>query len=405
MKIAFLLSKFPQISETFILSQITGLLDRGHEVDIFAAQTDSMVQGDITKYRLLDRTYLMHPPENKLIRLMDAAQRLARIPQGKLSLLRSLNVVKYGKKALTLSMLYAALPFLDKGPYEVIHCHFGPNGNLGIQLREIGVLKGKIVVTFHGHDVTSYPKTHGRHVYANLFRKADLITINSNFIRNKVKELGCNEDKIIKLPVGLKTSQFIFKKKETDSPAETKILTVGRLVEKKGIAYSIKAVSEVLKTHPNISYSIAGDGPLRKSLGELIVQLGVGSRVKLLGWKTQDEIRQLYAESHIFVLSSVTAQNGDQEGQGLVLQEAQAMGLPVIATLHNGFPDSVRPGKSAFLVPERDICALAERIAYLVDHPEVWPEMGRVGRRFVEEKFDSEKLNDALVGIYQRLLA
>jgi len=88
-------------------------------------------------------------------------------------------------------------------------------------------------------------------------------------------------------------------------------------------------------------------------------------------------MRHLYSESHIFILSSVTADNGDQEGQGLVLQEAQAMGLPVIATLHNGFPDSVINGKSAFLVPERDINALAERIEYLVEHPGLWPRWGR----------------------------
>jgi colanic acid/amylovoran biosynthesis glycosyltransferase len=405
MKIAFLLSQFPSISETFILNQITGLLDRGHEVDIFAATAASLVHADIEQYHLLRRTYYSNVPENKLVRLIGApGQILKNFSRKQLSLLRSLNVVKYGKRAVSLSLLYTAIPFLDKDPYDVIHCHFGANGNLGVQLREIGALKGKIVVTFHGHDVTSYPEIHGRNVYDDLFRKADAITVNSNFIGNKIKELGCKEDKIIKLPVGLKTSQFIFKTKKPDPRCETRILTVGRLVEKKGIEYSIKAVAEVLKTHPNVLYSIAGDGPLRRSLERLIVQLGVGDRVNLLGWKDQDEIRQLYSDSHIFILSSVTAENGDQEGQGLVLQEAQAMGLPVIATLHNGFPDSVLDGKSAFLVPEKDTYSLAERLRYLVQHPEVWPEMGGAGRRYVEEVFDSEKLNDSLVGTYRKLL-
>ena len=104
------------------------------------------------------------------------------------------------------------------------------------------------------------------------------------------------------------------------------------------------------------------------------------------------------------MLSSVTDSEGDQEGQGLVLQEAQAMGLPVVSTLHNGIPESVLDGQSAFLVPERDVEALAEKLSYLIEHPEVWPGMGQAGRTYVEEYFDLHKLNDQLVEIYQQLL-
>jgi len=126
--------------------------------------------------------------------------------------------------------------------------------------------------------------------------------------------------------------------------------------------------------------------------------------IHLLGWKTKDEVRELYDDSHLFVLSSVTAANGDKEGQGLVLQEAQAMGLPVLATLHNGFPDSVLDGKSAFLVPERDVDTLAEKLDFLVEHPAMWSEMSEAGRTFVEANFDVDKLNDRLVDIYSKFL-
>ena len=93
-----------------------------------------------------------------------------------------------------------------------------------------------------------------------------------------------------------------------------------------------------------------------------------------------------------------------KRGQGLVLLEAQAMGLPVISTLHNGIPDSVLDGQSGFFVPEKDINALAERLEYLIEHHELWPEIGRAGRRYVEENFDIHKLNDRLIKIYQQLL-
>ena len=123
-----------------------------------------------------------------------------------------------------------------------------------------------------------------------------------------------------------------------------------------------------------------------------------------MGFKTHDELQQLYADAHIFILSSVTSADGDKEGQGLVLQEAQAMGLPVLSTLHNGIPDGVLDGESGFLVPERDVDALAQKLNYLIEHPELWSEMGKAGRAFVEENFNIDKLNDRLVEIFQSLL-
>lgn len=407
MKIAIIVFQFPVISETFIVNQITGLLDRGHEVDIFAEEQgiSAKIHADVEKYHLLKHTYYQNIPVNKCFRFLKGIGLIiTNFHKKPLALLKSLNVVKLGRKAATLRILYSVIPFLDKGPYDIVHCHFGPSGNLGILIKDIGVLQGKMITSFHGYDVTSYPRVYGGSIYEALFRKANLITVNSNFIRSKVEALGCDKDKIIKLPVGLNTSKFFFSEKCVNPGDEIKILTIARLVEKKGLVYSIKAVAKVLENHPDVTYWIAGDGPLHKELTELIEQLCIENKVKLLGEKNQDEIRQLYAEAHIFMLSSVTARDGDQEGQGLVLLEAQAMGLPVISTLHNGIPDSVLDGKSGFLVPEKDANALAERLEYLIKHPEVLPEMGRAGRRFVEENFNINMLNDRLVGIYQQLL-
>ena len=104
------------------------------------------------------------------------------------------------------------------------------------------------------------------------------------------------------------------------------------------------------------------------------------------------------------MLASVTASDGDMEGQGLVLQEAQAVGLPVVSTLHNGIPDGVLNGVSGYLVPEGDAHALAERVEYLIEHPGVWPEMGRCGREFVEKNYNIQMLNNKLIEIYRESL-
>ncbi|MEN9223394.1 MAG: glycosyltransferase, partial [Thermostichus sp. BF3_bins_97] len=101
---------------------------------------------------------------------------------------------------------------------------------------------------------------------------------------------------------------------------------------------------------------------------------------------------------------SVTASDGNQDAPVNVLKEAMAMGLPVISTWHGGIPELVQEGVSGFLVPERDPQALAERLSYLIQHPQRWSEMGRAGRSFVERVFDLETLNDELVRQYQRIL-
>ena len=104
------------------------------------------------------------------------------------------------------------------------------------------------------------------------------------------------------------------------------------------------------------------------------------------------------------IAPSVTSAEGNQEGIPMVLMEALATGLPVIASSHSAIPELVQDGKSGFLVPERDVDSLAEKIKYLIEHPETWPEMGSTGRKFVEKNYDIEKLNDRLEKIYIKLI-
>ncbi len=409
MKIAFVVYWFPLLSETFILNQIVGLLDRGHEIDIYADYPEiknNKLHSEIESYQLLQRTY--YRPRWRSPRIYAILKGLAlfgmNLPKAPQILLRSLNVFKYGQEARSMRLLYWTIPCLGKQPYDIIHCHFGIPGKNTAILREIGAIKGKLITSFHGADVHSYPGIFGANLYDPLFERGDLYTANTTYTKESVMKLGCPPDKIEILPVGLNPALYPFSERILQENQPIKIITVGRLVEKKGIGYSIRAVAKVIQDHPNIIYRIVGDGELREPLKQLILELGVSDKIQLLGWMTQEEVRQLYADSHLFILASVTASNGDREGQGLVLQEAQAMGLPVLSTLHNGIPDGVLEGKSGFLVPEKDVEALAERLTYLVKNPEKWSEMGRIGREFVEQNYDINVLNNQLVKIYENLL-
>jgi colanic acid/amylovoran biosynthesis glycosyltransferase len=101
---------------------------------------------------------------------------------------------------------------------------------------------------------------------------------------------------------------------------------------------------------------------------------------------------------------SVTAESGDEEGIPGVIMEAFTQGLPVVSTYHAGIPEVVKDGESGFLVPERDVDALVERLERLIEDPELRLIMGRNGRHFVEEQYDIDKLNDRLVRVYRQLL-
>lgn len=405
MKIAFVVSGFPTLSEKFILNQITGLLDMGHDIEIFAGcnPNERKMHPNVEKYHLTAQAHYFNVPRNKIKRIIKAIYLvIVNFYKSPIQILKSLNVFKYGKDALSLRLLYILIRFFDR-KFDIIQCHFGPNGIIGVLLKEIGI-KGKIITAFHGYDVNAYPKMAGKNIYNNLFRKGDLFTVNTNFTKQRVLELGCEENKITILPVGFQVEKFRFFERRVKHGEIIKILTVGRLVEKKGHEYAIQAVARIAKKYKNIQYMIAGDGPLRKTLEDLTSELKIRNHIRFLGAVEQDDVLRLYQQAHIFILPSVTANNGDQEGQALVLQEAQAVGVPVISTFHNGIPEGMLDGRSGFLVPERNIDTLAEKLRHLIEHPEIWPEMGRYGRKFVEEKYDIKNLNQRLVELYQKLI-
>ena len=186
-----------------------------------------------------------------------------------------------------------------------------------------------------------------------------------------------------------------------------RLATVGRLVEKKGVEQAIRAVSLLRRERPELAftYRVAGDGPLRGHLEALIGSLGLQDCVTLLGACTGREVAALLEDSQLYLQPSVTAANGDMEGIPVSLMEAMAMGLPVLSTRHSGIPELVADGEAGFLVPERDIPALAARLADLAAEPSRWPAMGGAGRLAVEPGFDNDRLVDSLAGMLRELAA
>lgn len=413
MKIAFIVDMFPKLSETFVLNQITGLLQMGHEVRVFSRESadEGVLHPDIKEYGLVGKTVyfgddVVETPKRKLPRVLQAFKIFfCKGENSRRALLKSLSFQRFGRNAVSLTVFYSILPFLDKGleDYDVIHCHFGPVGAKAALLKETGVLRGRLVTTIHGYDITSYVKGRGRGVYDHLFKVGDLFMPISERWREELLRLGCPEEKIMVHHMGVDLDKFTFLPRGTRNDKAINILTIARFVEKKGVEYGVRAVAKTLSSYPDIHYTVIGDGPLRDSFQELINDLKIESKVELVGWKSQDEIVALMKEADILLAPSVTSVDGDQEGIPVVLMEALAQGLPVLSTLHSGIPELIRDGESGYLVPERDVEALSDKLLMLISERDQWQDMGMAGRKCIEEDFNIYSLNNLLVKAYERL--
>lgn len=402
MKIAFIVNIFPTLSESFILNQITGIIDQGHLVNIYAQQAsdEEKMHPDYLGYSLDKRTiYQPKPPKSKLFSYFLAFKTILSFLIKKPSTFPKLINLIYQNRSFSLYQFVKFVEPFYNNQYDVVHCHFGPTGFRGLWLKKLGLCK-KLITTFHGYDINRYPKEHGNNVYDKLFRYGDIFTANTNYTKKKMVLHNCPAEKIHIVPIGVNLEKFKFRSLIPPTENHIILLSVGRLVEKKGQQYALAALAKVINTHPNIIYRIIGDGPLQESIVNLAEELGISDHVEMPGAMVEKDIIQEYNKAHIFILPSVTAEDGDEEGQALVVQEAQAVGLPVIATNHNGVPDGLIDGETGHIVPEKDEEELANKIIYLIDNQSLWLTMGKRGRAFVEQKYDIRLINKRIVKLY-----
>jgi colanic acid/amylovoran biosynthesis glycosyltransferase len=378
-RIGFVLGEFPRISETFILSQITGLLERGHEVAVYAGRPGPRgpVHPDVGRYRLLER--VRYWPELSGRRLALLRLRLALLTRGGV-----------GRRGF-------ALRGLRPGGHDAMVAHFGHVGLEALRLREAGVLPGKLVTFFHGYDMSVFLARNGPRAYERLFRRGECFLAVSGHWQQRLEALGCPPDRTAVHRMGVDCSRFGFRPRGLDPGGAMRVVSVARLVEKKGIDCGLRAVARALCRHPGIEYTIIGDGPLRGRLTAQAAELGLSRHVRFLGWMDRERIAAELARMHVFLAPSRTAVDGDAEGVPVALIEAMACGMPVVSTRHSGIPELVEDGVSGLLVPEGDVEALADGLSRLASSPAAWPDIGRAGRAKVAAEFDIERLNDRLV--------
>jgi glycosyltransferase involved in cell wall biosynthesis len=179
----------------------------------------------------------------------------------------------------------------------------------------------------------------------------------------------------------------------------------GRLIEKKGLPVTLRAFSTFLKQHPNATLTIAGEGPLLSELQKFARESGIADRVSFTGFVSQEQLREIYYRSHIFVHPSQTGRDGNQEGIPNSMLEAMATGLPVFATEHGGIPEAIENDVSGVLVPERDDEALGRAMLNASQDPGLLSRIAHAGGNAVRKNFDLSIQAQRLEDIYLRMIA
>lgn len=394
MKIAFIVGSFPQISETFILNQITGLMDLGHDVDIYAFQNSKQeqVHDDVIKYGLLKKTTFFDIPEIRSKRVIKLIKIVIRFfifyPK---EIIKCFNCKKYGGKYYALNNLFILPLFLIR-KYDIIHCHFGSVGNESIFLKDI-FPDIKFIVTFHGYDIRlASEKNSG--IYKRLFDTADRFLSICNYNTRMLEKLGCPSNKIIHHPNGINIDRFRVKGNREMNRCFI-ITTIARLVEEKNISFAlevIRALKECKKY--KFKYFVIGNGYLKKEIEMKICNLNLKDIVTLFNSLPQAEVIEKLRETDIFFLPS------KQEAFPTVLLEAQSMGIPVIASAVGGVGEAIRDRTSGFLIANNNIEEAKTRFIKLMENPSLILSMGEAGKKFIAENFNIHKLNKRLVEIY-----
>jgi colanic acid/amylovoran biosynthesis glycosyltransferase len=288
------------------------------------------------------------------------------------------------------------------GP-ALIHAHFAFDGSECLPLAES--LRVPLMVTLYGWDVTTTDDAlretwSGRKfllVRPELQKKASMFLCVSNFIRQQALKQGYPAEKLVVHHLGVDTTKLVPAPVRMREPI---VLFVARLVEKKGLTYLLRALGARGRTGDEVTLVVIGDGPLRLQHEKEAAQLGV--KCNFLGGQPNHVVHDWMRRAQVLALPSVRAKSGDREGLGVVLCEAFALGLPVVAFDSGGIGDAVREG-CGLLAHEGDSEDLARQLMLLLENEDLRAKLAANARRHAVQNFDLAKQTEMLEQLYDRV--
>jgi colanic acid/amylovoran biosynthesis glycosyltransferase len=370
--IAFVVWLFPKLSETFILNQIVQLKKLGYQILIFAVKNpqkelakedyefEHVAHEDVKKYHLMNLTRYGSPK--------------------KLS-----SLLKQGIKKKKIDIVYFQFPDLTS------------------EILKYGELECPTISVFH-----DIPKPQDKKELIRLRKKYEIVFKNTTFIlaiseftKNELIKLGCRKHKILVHHMGINTK--VFKPSKSKIPLDLfNFIMIGRFVEKKGFVYGIRAFYKVLKNYPNphLRLLIIGDGILHDALHKEVKYLRLEKHVNFLGKVPQKKVIKILQSGDCLICPSITTHEGKREGLPIVVMEAAACSLPIIATNHAAIPEILKNDRG-ILVKERSVRYLSNAmVRVLRNYRRLRKKLGKKARQLTIQEYDVEKLVKRLLDIF-----
>jgi glycosyltransferase involved in cell wall biosynthesis len=387
-KVAYIVSRFPHLPETFILREMNALQARGIDVELFPliVQDQAVMHTDARPW--LDRMHRISLFTGKTLKsnLGMLLRRPGRYLTTFLQVVwHNLPSPKFLARAIYIFPCAVRMAEeMNSLGISHIHAHYATHPALAawIAARFTDI---PYSVSVHAHDI--YVE---RSMLKQKLEKAAFIRAISAFNKQfLIDQLGIwIAPKTFVIHCGIQAERYAAGKKKNSG--EFRIISVGSLQEYKGHEFLIRTCRILKDSGTAYQCTIAGGGELKGMLGNLIAQLGLTGEVHLAGAQTEENVAKLLKEADCFALASIVTRTGKMEGIPVVLMEALACGLPVVASDISGIPELIEDQKTGLLCEPKDAQAIAEAIQWVQTHPEEAARMAKAGRRKVREEFNLE---------------
>jgi colanic acid/amylovoran biosynthesis glycosyltransferase len=403
-RLVLIVSNFPQLSETFIVSKFLGLLARGWDVHIVCGHSNpkiwDMYPALLSSPGIKKRVHITWPHRPKWITVLLYPFALLRLlikaPN------KTMGYIKRGLKRFkwdTFRYLYLDAELITLNP-DCVHIEFGSLAAKLTYIKEL--LDTKLCVSFRGYDL-NIVELEDPAYYTEVWQNADACHFLGEDLWNRAQKRGCPVDMPRALiPPALDLSAFPTPHPKrpgrlgtADNPL--RILSVGRLAWKKGYDFALQSVKMLIDEGVSCRYLIVGHGPFKHALYFACHDLGLLDVVKFCGSLTHAQVVEHIIWADVFLHAAVS------EGFCNAVLEAQAMGVPVVCSDADGLPENVSNNETGFVVPRRSPRAMAEKLAILAKNEPLRLNMGLNGRQRVVQYFQLSQQLDAFEAFYTKL--
>ena len=395
MRIGYVLKRYPRYSETFIVNEILAHEAQGLDICIFALRPpgDTHFQDKISRVRA-PVCYLRKPTQGRTTPSLTTQkptaasyfwaeiQETARfIPD----IWQKLSFAAGERSSTVYQALWLAQE-ICKGQITHLHAHFG---TVATSVARLAAHFTDVPYSFTAHAKDIFHESVDPEDFSRKLHDAQsVVTVSDYSVAYLRQKYGEAANRVTRIYNGMDVDELTYCSPKTRAP---KILSVGRLVEKKGLSYLIDACDFLRQWKCEFTCQIVGSGELAKSLQAQIHQLDLGDWVELIGPRPQGEVFEKIRQAAVFAAPYVIGEDGNRDGLPTVLLEAMALGTPCVATDVTGIPEIIRDRDTGLQVPQRDPQTLAKALQqYLLD-ADLRVAMSKNARALVESALDIDK--------------